>query len=78
MPKVIIYSTPTCGYCKIAKAFFQQHNVAFEEKDVTVDMQAREELIQTGQTGVPVIKIDEEIVIGFDKAKLSTLLGLST
>ena len=75
---VIIYSTPTCGYCKIAKAFFKEHNVEFVEKDVSVDAAAREEFFKKskGQNSVPIIDVDGTIVIGFDKAKLSQLLGL--
>ena len=74
---VIIYSTPTCGYCKHAKAFFQEHGVEYVEKDVSEDLQAQEEMInKTNQMGVPVIDINGEIVIGFDQDKLSELLGI--
>jgi glutaredoxin 3 len=77
MAKVIIYSTPTCGYCKVAKSFFQEHNVEFEEKDVAVDQAAREEMVaKSSQMGVPVIDIDGNIVIGFDQARLSQLLDI--
>lgn len=77
MPQVIMYTTPTCGYCKLAKAFFNENNVTFEEKDVTVDAPARETMIQkSGQLGVPVITVDDELVIGFDKEKLKKLLGI--
>jgi len=75
MPKITIYTTPTCVYCKMAKAFFKENNVAYEEKDVAVDAKAREEMMQkSGQLGVPVIDIDGEIIIGFNKEKLSELL----
>ena len=77
MAKVVIYSTPTCGYCKLAKSYFQEHKVEYEEKDVSIDMTAREDMMKkTGQLGVPVIDIDGTIVIGFNKAKLAELLGL--
>ena len=77
MAKVTIYSTPTCVYCKMAKGFFSDNKVAFEEKDVALDMQAREEMVKkSGQFGVPVIDIDGNIVVGFDKARLSELLGV--
>lgn len=77
MSKVIVYSTPTCGYCKLAKEYFKQNNVEFEEKDVTVDLEAREHMIQkSGQLGVPVIEIGDEMIIGFDKGKLGQLLGI--
>jgi glutaredoxin 3 len=75
MPKVIIYSTQYCVYCKAAKEFFAEHGVEYEEKDVAKDEEARERMIQrSGQLGVPVIEVDDEVVIGFDKKKLSTLL----
>ncbi|MBI2989899.1 MAG: glutathione S-transferase N-terminal domain-containing protein [Candidatus Magasanikbacteria bacterium] len=77
MHKVLIYTTPTCGFCKMAKAFFKEHNVAYEEKDVSADQAAGEEMVKrSGQMGVPVIDIDGELVLGFDKAKLSALLGV--
>ncbi len=78
MANVVIYSTPTCGYCRMAKAFFTEKNVAYTEKDVSVDEVARDEMIaKTNQMGVPVIMVDDQVVIGFDKGKLSQLLGIS-
>jgi glutaredoxin-like YruB-family protein len=79
MAQVTIYSTPTCVYCKSAKEFFEEHNVAYEEKDVAQDDAAREAMIQkSGQLGVPVIDINGEIVIGFNKKKLAELLGVKS
>lgn len=78
MAHVTIYTTPTCGYCKMAKAYFQEHNVAYEEKDVAVDEAARNAMIEkSGQMGVPVIEVDDTIVVGFDKSKLAQLLNIS-
>lgn len=77
MPKVIIYTTPSCVYCKMAKELFHAHNVAYEEKDVAIDEQAQGEMIdKSGQMGVPVIDIDGQIVIGYDKDMLKELLGI--
>ena len=77
MAKITIYSTSACVYCKMAKAFFKEHNVAYEEKDVASDEKAREEMIsKSSQMGVPVIEIDDQIVVGFDKEELSKLLGI--
>jgi len=71
-----IYTTPTCAYCKMAKAFFIQNNIKFEEKNVATDAAAREEMIQkSGQLGVPVTDFGKEIVIGFDKGKFEELAG---
>ena len=79
MAKVIIYTTPECAYCKIAKEFLKQNNVAYEEKDVSVDDAAREEMIaKSNQLGVPMIDMDGKIIVGFDKEKLSELLKLVT
>ena len=77
MPNVIMYTTPTCVYCKSAKEFFKQNNVAFIEKDVVVDLQARDAMVKkSGQLGVPVIDVDGNIVIGFDRRKLEKLLEI--
>ena len=77
MPKVIIYTTPTCVYCKMAKAPFKEKNVEYVEKDVATDLAARQDMIsKSGQLGVPVIDIDGKIVVGFDKNKLLEFLGL--
>ncbi|MDO8600836.1 MAG: glutaredoxin domain-containing protein [bacterium] len=75
MANVKIYTTPTCVYCKMAKSFFQEHSVQYEEKNVATDAVARDEMVQkSGQLGVPVIDIDGNIVVGFDQQKLSELL----
>lgn len=77
--KVIIYTTPTCVYCKAAKEFFTENNVEYEEKDVAVDMEAQQAMVKkSGQLAVPVIEVNGEVVVGFDKDKLSELLGVST
>lgn len=77
MAKVIIYSTPTCVYCKMAKEFFTKNNVSYEEHDVAADMKAREDMVnKSHQLGVPVIDIDNNIVIGFDQKTIEGLLGL--
>ena len=77
MKKVIIYTTPTCVYCKMAKALFQEKGVHYEEKDVVSDEKAREEMLnKSHQLGVPVIDIENEIFVGFDKQALLQALGL--
>ncbi len=75
---VTIYTTPTCVYCKMTKGFLAQNNIKYEERDVSTDDKAREEMVQkSGQFGVPVIDIDGKIVVGFDRARLTELLGLN-
>ncbi len=77
MKKVIMYSTPTCGYCNLAKDFFDENNVPVEVFDVSVDEKKRQELVdKSGQMGVPVIEIGEDVVVGFDEGKISELLEL--
>lgn len=79
MPKVTIYTTPTCVYCKMTKAFFRENKVEYEEKDVSTDAMARDEMIaKSNQMGVPVINIDGQILVGFDKKGLSELLQIKS
>ena len=77
MPNITIYTTPTCVYCKMAKAFFKKHNVDYAEKNVATDDVARDEMLKkSGQMGVPVIDIDGKIVVGFDERELTKLTGI--
>ena len=75
--KVVIYTTPECAYCEMTKEFFRQNNISYEEKDVSADDKAREEMVEkSSQLGVPVIDIDGRIIIGFDKEMLLKLLNV--
>ncbi|MFA7285746.1 MAG: glutaredoxin family protein [Candidatus Paceibacterota bacterium] len=77
MKNITIYSTPTCHFCHMAKDFFTENNVAFTDYDVSVDQAKRAELIEkSGQMGVPVIFIGDDMVIGFNKPKIVELLGM--
>ncbi len=74
---VTIYSTPVCHFCHAAKDFFKENNVSYTEHDVAMDAEKRQEMIEiTNQMGVPVIRIGDDVVIGFDEGKLRELLGL--
>jgi len=74
---VKIYSTSGCSWCNVAKDFFKSHNLDFEDIDVSVDEKAAQEMIKkSGQMEVPVIEIDDKIVIGFNKPVLEKILGL--
>lgn len=78
MANVIMYTTPTCGFCRMAKAFFEQNGVAYTTKDVAADAAARQEMVQkSGQLGVPVIDVDGNIIVGYYEAKLRELLGIT-
>lgn len=77
MNKVTIYSTPTCHFCQMAKEFFKSNNVSYEEINVAENADKRKEMVdKSGQLGVPVIDINGQIVIGFNKPKLSQLLSI--
>lgn len=74
---VAIYSTPVCHFCEAAKAFFKENNVEYTEYDVAADADKRQEMIDmTGQMGVPVIQIGQDVVIGFDEDKVKELLKI--
>lgn len=75
--KIKIYSTQGCIWCVRAKEFFKQNKIEFEEVDVNQDREAAKEMIKkSGQTGVPVIEIDNHIIIGFDLQKIKGLLKI--
>ncbi len=74
---VTIYSTPVCHFCHAAKEFFTEHGVSYTEHDVASDVEKRKEMVDmTGQMGVPVIRVDDDVIIGYDEPKLKELLGL--
>ena len=77
MKSVIIYSTPTCHFCTLAKEFFKEKGIEYTEYNVLTDLEKRQEMVdKSGQMGVPVIDIDGEISVGFDEETVSELLGL--
>jgi len=77
MKKVTMYSTPTCHYCLLAKDFFDANKIEYVVHNVAVDLDKRKEMVnKTGQMGVPVIIIDEKIVVGFDEEKIREMLGM--
>ena len=74
---VKVYSTPTCPYCIRAKQFLKDNGIAYQDVDVSSDEAAGEEMIQkSGQMGVPVLDIEGQIVVGFDKERIKSALGL--
>jgi glutaredoxin 3 len=74
---VKIYSTPSCVYCKMAKAFFHEKDIPYQEFNVQDDLKAREEMFaKTHQMGVPVIDIEGDLYVGFDRATLAEALGV--
>lgn len=77
MAKVKVYTTPTCPWCHKAKEFLKTNNIEFEDKDVSSDEDARNEMQEkSGQLGVPVLDIDGTIIIGFDQEAIKKSLNL--
>ncbi|MBT3814586.1 NrdH-redoxin [Candidatus Woesearchaeota archaeon] len=75
MATVKIYSTPTCPWCKKAKAYFKENKIKFTDIDVSADEAAQKEMVEkSGQMGVPVIDIDGKILVGFDQGKIEEAL----
>ena len=75
--RVIVFTTPTCPWCTRAKSYLRSRGVKFREVDVARDQAAARDLVRrTGQMGVPVVEIDGRPIVGFDQAKIDSLLGL--
>ncbi len=75
MRKVTIYSTPTCHFCHLAKEFFNEKGIKYTEYDVLADVAKRQEMMdKSGQLGVPVIVIDDKVVVGFNQPQVEELL----
>ena len=77
MKKVTIYSTPTCHYCAMAKEYFKANGISYQEFNVASDTEKRKEMMEkSGQLGVPVILVDDDIVVGFNRSRLARLLKI--
>lgn len=76
-PRVIVFSTPTCSFCNIAKKYFREKGIKFNDVDVSRDPAAARDMVRrSGQRGVPVIDIGGKIVVGFDRVKIDKYLGI--
>lgn len=76
MKDITVYTSTNCSYCKATKNFLKENNIPFTEKNIDKDKEAMNYLIEHGHRGVPVSVVDGQEVVGFDKARLSELLGL--
>jgi len=75
--KVTIYSTPSCPFCMMTKRFMKENNIDFEDIDVSTDQAKAQEMVQkSGRMAVPIVDIDGEIIVGFDKGRIRKALGL--
>jgi len=76
-PHIRVFSTPSCPYCVTLKSFLEEKGFQYEDINVAEDDKAREEMIKkSDQMGVPVVEIDGQIIIGFDKEKISQILNI--
>lgn len=74
--KIEIFSTPSCHFCSLAKDWFKEKGFKYTEYDVAANIDKRKEMVElTGQLGVPVIKIEDDILIGFNPAKMAEILA---
>ncbi len=76
-PRVLVFSTPTCSFCRTAKQYFRQKGIRFRDIDVSRDAAAARDMVRrSGQQGVPVIDIGGKIIVGFDRPRIDRLLNL--
>lgn len=76
-PKVVVFSTPTCSFCTMAKSYFREKGIKFTDIDVSRDQAgARDMVRRSGQMGVPVIDIGGKIIVGFNRPQINSLLGI--
>lgn len=72
---VIMYSTPSCSYCRLAKDYFRQNNIPVTEYNVASDKRKAEEMTRkSGQMGVPVLDINGRVLVGFNKTQIEQAL----
>jgi len=78
MSRVVVFTTPTCSWCKKVKDYLKKNNVRFKEINVARDQQAAKDIVRmTGQRGVPVVLINNRAIVGFDKPKIDRMLNLN-
>ena len=77
-PRVIVFSTPSCSFCNMAKKYFREKGIKFKDVDVSRDQTAARDMVRrSGQSGVPVIDIGGKVIVGFDRPKINKLLGIN-
>jgi len=76
--EITIYTTSSCSWCQATKEYLHAREIDFEEVDVSEDMRRAMEMVEkSGQQGVPVLDIDGEIIVGFDRSRIDVLLELN-
>ncbi|MCF7792528.1 MAG: glutaredoxin family protein [Candidatus Cloacimonetes bacterium] len=77
MKKVIVFSTPTCSWCRKLKSYLKENKIKFKDIDVSRDQKAAQDMMRkTGQQGVPQMWINNVPVVGFDQKKIDKLLEI--
>ena len=72
-----VYSTPTCSWCTTLKTHLKKNGIRYSDVDVSKDQNAAEAMRKrSGQQGVPQTDIGGEMIVGFDKNRINTLLGI--
>lgn len=72
---ISIYTTPSCGYCRVAKDYLKKNGVPFSEYNVAADPRKADEMMRkSGQMGVPVLDINGKIIIGFNQSEIDRAL----
>lgn len=75
--RIVVYTTPSCSWCRKLKSYLKSANISFKEVDVSKDPSKAEELYKkSGQMGVPVTLVGSNVIVGFDKQKIDSLLGI--
>ena len=75
MSAITVYTTPTCGFCHMAKQYLDSKSIEFDTKDITTDETAYQEILdKSDQLGVPVLDVDGTIIVGFDRTKIDAVL----
>jgi len=76
-PTVVVFTTPTCSWCRVVKQHLKKHNIRFKEIDVSKDERAARDMVRrTGQQGVPVTLIQNRPIVGFNKQQINQMLGI--
>ncbi|MEI7632238.1 MAG: glutaredoxin domain-containing protein [bacterium] len=76
--KVIVYSTTWCAFCKATKQYLDSKNIKYKEVNIEEDQVAAQQIVEeTGQMGVPVIRIGKELIVGFNKQKIDAALQIA-
>ena len=76
--RVVVYTSPTCSWCRTVKVYLKKNRIVFREVDISRDEKAAQELMRrSGQMGVPQTDIDGRVIVGFDKSKLDAILGIA-